>query len=119
MIIKLAKGSSDDWSGYSRELLSQYEEKWVEVKGYPDRSHVSICIDGTSLHIPIRYISEVINDNRDEYEYCTYCGKTQKKDIDECHYCSHSRSYLKPLMAGSKKMGCEQIMKDCIAKVFH
>jgi len=120
MIIRLVKCSHEAWlRGKTKDLLREHEGEWLKcIKPY-GKLHVEVCIEGTTIRIPNRFISQAINDDRYMYEYCSYCGTVQERDLPDCAGCGRSKNYLCALKVDpGENKGCEQILKESMGKVF-
>ena len=114
MIVKIRKGASRGVSSEAiRRRILNVEGWWVKCVPPFSRSVMNIVIDdGSPLRVDSSSITEIINDERVNYQYCSYCGHSHKIGIDVCEHCGKTKEYFEPLMLNDISMSMSDVVKS-------
>lgn len=75
------------------------DNSWFKCVTPFERSRFNIIIDNEGpIILSSSSITEIINDERMNYEYCNYCGHTQKRGLGKCSSCTHPKAFLENLL---------------------
>ena len=119
MIVRISRAAT---SGIGIERIRQRVLKsingWLKVVPPFERGYLNVKFDdGDPIKINNSVIIEIINDERVNYQYCTYCGHSQKAGLDACSACLRGKDYLEPL-SGVNYKDVSELASSAIKSAF-